>query len=65
MGEVYRARDERLERDVAIKVLRPAWLAIPGRRARFEREAKAVAALSHPISSRSTTSAKASRFSML
>src|SRR5205809_5040846 len=48
MGEVYRARDTRLERDVAIKVL-PARLAgDPQALARFEREAKAVAALSHP-----------------
>jgi eukaryotic-like serine/threonine-protein kinase len=48
MGEVYRARDTRLDRMVAIKVL-PAHLAEDaGLRARFEREAKAVAALSHP-----------------
>jgi len=48
MGEVYRARDTRLDRDVAIKVLPPAFAADAGRRERFEREAKAVAALSHP-----------------
>jgi hypothetical protein len=48
MGEVYRARDTRLDRDVAIKVL-PAEVALdPDRRARFEREARAVAALTHP-----------------
>jgi eukaryotic-like serine/threonine-protein kinase len=48
MGEVYRARDSRLDRDVAIKVL-PARLAEdPVALSRFEREAKAVAALSHP-----------------
>ncbi len=48
MGEVYRAHDTRLERDVAIKVL-PAPLAQdPLALARFHREAKAVAALSHP-----------------
>ena len=48
MGEVYRARDSRLERDVAIKVL-PARLAHDrDARIRFEREAKAVAALNHP-----------------
>ena len=48
MGEVYRARDTRLERDVAVKVL-PAHLAEDADAlARFEREAKAVAALSHP-----------------
>ena len=47
MGEVYRARDSRLDREVAIKVL-PAHLAQdPDRMARFHREAKAVAALSH------------------
>ena len=48
MGEVYRARDTRLDRDVAIKVLPGSVANDPDRRARFEREAKAVAALSHP-----------------
>jgi serine/threonine protein kinase len=48
MGEVYRARDERLDRDVAIKVLPESVSADPDRLARFGREAKAVAALSHP-----------------
>jgi serine/threonine protein kinase len=48
MGEVYRARDHKLERDVAVKVL-PARLSENGEAlARFEREARAVAALSHP-----------------
>jgi serine/threonine protein kinase len=48
MGEVYRAHDTRLYRDVAIKVL-PAHLASDERfRERFDREARAVAALSHP-----------------
>ena len=48
MGEVYRARDTRLGRDVAIKVL-PAQLSQnPEVRQRFEREAKAISALSHP-----------------
>jgi eukaryotic-like serine/threonine-protein kinase len=48
MGEVYRARDAKLGRDVAIKVLPSTFAADPDRVARFEREAKAVAALSHP-----------------
>jgi hypothetical protein len=48
MGEVYRARDTRLDRDVAIKVLPEGFAADLDRRARFEREAKSVAALSHP-----------------
>ena len=48
MGEVYRARDERLKRDVAIKVLPQSLAADPDALARFEREATAVAALSHP-----------------
>jgi serine/threonine protein kinase/Tol biopolymer transport system component len=48
MGEVYHAKDTRLDRNVAIKVLPPHWTADPQRRARFEREARAVAALKHP-----------------
>jgi len=48
MGEVYRASDSRLERDVAIKVLPPRFAEDGARLARFEREAKLVAALSHP-----------------
>src|SRR5687768_12661520 len=48
MGEVYRARDTRLDRDVAIKVIPPSLSRDPDRVARFEREAKAVAALTHP-----------------
>ncbi len=48
MGEVYRARDPRLGREVAIKVLPADRLSDPVRRARFEQEAKAIAALSHP-----------------
>src|SRR5262249_47474675 len=48
MGEVYRARDSRLERDVAIKVLPPQLTTDPERRARFAREARLLAALNHP-----------------
>ena len=48
MGEVYRARDPRLHRDVAIKVLPERLSKEPQALARFEREARAVAALSHP-----------------
>jgi len=48
MGEVYRARDTRLNRDVAIKILPELFASDADRLARFEREAQAVAALSHP-----------------
>jgi Tol biopolymer transport system component len=48
MGEVYKARDTRLNRTVAIKVLPTATVDDPERHARFEREARAIAALSHP-----------------
>jgi eukaryotic-like serine/threonine-protein kinase len=48
MGEVYRARDTKLERDVAVKVLPHAFTSNPERLARFEREARMLAALNHP-----------------
>jgi serine/threonine protein kinase/Tol biopolymer transport system component len=48
MGEVYKARDTRLDRTVAVKVLLGDIAADSDRRARFEREARAIAALSHP-----------------
>src|SRR5512147_42425 len=48
MGEVYRARDTRLDREVAVKVLPAAFTADPERLARFEREAKLLAQLHHP-----------------
>jgi serine/threonine protein kinase len=48
MGEVYRARDTKLDREVAIKILPDALARDPDRLARFEREAKVLAALNHP-----------------
>ncbi|MBC8647684.1 MAG: serine/threonine protein kinase, partial [Thermoanaerobaculia bacterium] len=48
MGEVYRARDPRLNREVAIKVLPASFSADPDRLRRFEQEAKAAGVLSHP-----------------
>ena len=48
MGEVYRARDTTLDRDVALKVLPDAFMSDPDRLARFEREAKVLASLNHP-----------------
>jgi len=48
MGEVYLARDTRLDRTVAIKILPEHLSSDPGRRARFEREARAISGLSHP-----------------
>ena len=48
MGEVYRARDTKLDRDVALKVLPEAFTQDPDRLARFEREAKVLASLNHP-----------------
>jgi serine/threonine protein kinase len=48
MGEVYIARDTRLDRDVALKVLPDLFTSDPERLARFEREAKVLASLNHP-----------------
>jgi Tol biopolymer transport system component len=48
MGEVYRARDSKLERDVAVKILPRAFTTDPDRLARFEREARMLAARNHP-----------------
>ncbi len=48
MGEVYRAHDARLGRDVAIKVLPSSFTNDPASLARFEREARAIGALNHP-----------------
>jgi eukaryotic-like serine/threonine-protein kinase len=48
MGEVYRARDERLQRDVAIKVLRQEATADPDLQRRFALEARSASALNHP-----------------
>src|SRR6202789_836525 len=48
MGEVYKARDQRLGRDVAVKVMPASFASDPERLRRFEQEARAVASLSHP-----------------
>jgi serine/threonine protein kinase len=48
MGEVYRARDTKLNRDVALKILPPAFAADPDRLARFHREAQVLASVNHP-----------------
>jgi Tol biopolymer transport system component len=48
MGDVYRARDPQLERQVAIKVLRPEWIGKADRQRRLEQEARAAAGLTHP-----------------
>ena len=48
MGEVYRARDMKLKRDVALKVLPEAFAGDPDRMLRFQREAEVLASLNHP-----------------
>jgi len=48
MGEVYRARDTKLGRDVALKVIPDTFALDPDRRARFQREAHVLASLNHP-----------------
>jgi len=48
MGEVYRARDTRLKREVALKILPESFAADPERLARFQREAEVLASLNHP-----------------
>ena len=48
MGEVYRARDTRLKRDVALKILSESFASDPDRLARFQREAEVLATLNHP-----------------
>jgi eukaryotic-like serine/threonine-protein kinase len=48
MGEVYRARDTKLDREVAIKILPDVFVSDPERVARFQREAKTLASLNHP-----------------
>lgn len=58
MGEVYKATDTRLDRDVAIKVLPEDFTDNPDRLARFEREAKVLASLNTPTSPRSMASSR-------
>ena len=60
MGEVWRATDARLGREVAVKLLPEAFAADPDRLARFEREAKVLASLNHPGIAHSTASRETS-----
>ncbi len=61
MGEVYRARDTKLDRDVALKVLPEAFTQDPDRLARFEREVQVLASLNHPGIAVTHSLAKADR----
>ena len=61
MGQVFRARDTKLDRDVAIKVLPESFALDADRVARFTREAKTLASLNHPNIAASTASKKSSR----
>ncbi len=56
MGEVYKARDTKLDRDVALKILPDAFVHDPERLARFQREAKVLASLNHPNIARHSAS---------
>jgi len=58
MGEVYRARDTRLDREVAIKILPPNYSGDPDRLKRFEQEARATSALFVPLSIKKRRSTK-------
>ena len=61
MGEVYRARDTRLNRDVAVKTLLPAVANDPERLARFTREAQVLALLNHPMFNKGSAFPEAER----
>jgi serine/threonine protein kinase len=61
MGEVYRARDANLKRDVAVKVLPAAWASDLDRVARFQREAEVLASLNHVAARRRCEAATAGR----
>src|SRR3989441_4048980 len=66
MGEVYRARDTKLKRDVAIKILPEEFSRDPDRVSRFQREAEVLASLNHPnIAASSLEEANGSRFLVL
>jgi serine/threonine protein kinase len=62
MGEVYQARDTKLNRDVALKILPDAFASDPDRLARFTREAQTLAGLNHPFSHRNSVRLVSHRF---